>query len=202
MKYRFFALCVACVSVLSVLPLASEAHLAGGEDATVGEYVIDFGYDPAPPEADEPILLAFDVHDATTLEEIAFTKAWVRISDDEEILSAVEIAQNDSGTNESYTFPHAGNYTVHVRFMSNDSIIVETDYVLAVDEAPASNAEAILENTSCSNENGNINTGVCPAQTSSGTTRLVYISLVSLILGVLIGFGIQGMRKRNSVHHS
>lgn len=60
--------------------VTTHAHLDGGADKTIKDYLIDFGFSPEKPKAGEKVTLAFNLVNATTKEIIEPTSVWVRIS--------------------------------------------------------------------------------------------------------------------------
>ncbi|HSD12340.1 MAG TPA: hypothetical protein VLC10_02165, partial [Patescibacteria group bacterium] len=69
-------------AALILLPFAASAHLAGGDDVTKDGYILDFGYDPAPPAAGAPSTFAFNLADAATDAAVAPDSVWVRFVKD------------------------------------------------------------------------------------------------------------------------
>lgn len=193
MKHAFVQRFCALLLVLGMMPVAAQAHLAGGEDKDVGEYMIDFGYDPEVPHVGDGATLAFDLHKAGTMDEVAFTSVWVRISDDAQILTATHIPQDDAGTNLLYTFPHEGEYTIRVQFSNDEGVMAETDFTLVVPEAGSSDV-----NGSCTTDDRNTNTTACVTPDAVDPTRERIWFAAIFVVGMVVGMGIHEARKRRS----
>jgi hypothetical protein len=158
------------------LPGPSLAHLAGGEDKPIDGYVVDFGYDPEQPRAHEQTLLAFHLRNAETLESADYTHVWVRVVHDGQILSAVNVVQDDAGTNYLYTFPEGGEYTLDVEFRHDEDVLAVTEFILTV-------------------------IGEEIAATQDVPTRSPLIVVASVLVGVAIGWGLTytiGRKKRTT----
>jgi len=111
----------------------SSAHLSGGEDKTINEVVVHFGYDPADPVSDESVGLSLSIENSTTEQTIRPSEVWVRVSNKKHILFAGTFAPQAFDTVLfSYRFPSGGTYDITARFLDTHGTIVETNFLLNV----------------------------------------------------------------------
>lgn len=140
MKYLFVAL------ILFLTPLAYvSAHLAGGEDVTIGKYMIDFGYEPEQAQVLIPTLISFNLLDDVSKQPASFDSMWVRVSAHGEIYFTGTLKQEADNVLFRHTFPKEGEYEITARFMDErGKVLVEHDFLLPVQEgtvAPALDEE-------------------------------------------------------------
>lgn len=130
----------AFLAALILLPLSASAHLAGGDDITKDGYILDFGYDPAPPVAGAPVTFAFNLADAASLRAVAADEIWVRIIKDGTAVFAGSLKPKDGNATLTTVLPDEGRHDVTVRFTRKGKT-VEGSYVLTV--APRAAVTAI-----------------------------------------------------------
>src|SRR3989344_4851026 len=85
------------VWALALLAAPAAAHLDAGQDVTVGQYLVDFGYAPAEPAVNQSVVVAFNLGDAATETPVVFTDALVRLRADDSMLFAATLAQQQPG---------------------------------------------------------------------------------------------------------
>lgn len=112
-----------------VLPLTA-AHLEGGQDKQIGEYIIDVGYEPALIKERQKANIVIALVNASTNESINPEKVWVRISDEKNVLFAGTVAQENGIVAFTYIFPKAGGYEMKMQFFRENSLLVETAVIL------------------------------------------------------------------------
>lgn len=117
---------------LFLLSQNSFADLDAGKDLTVGDYIVDFGYSPSAPKANEPAEFAFNFLNKTTLLPVDTDKVLVRVSDKEKVLFAGTMILENHNVAFTYTFEKAGNYTVDAKFYKNDNILASAVFDLSV----------------------------------------------------------------------
>jgi hypothetical protein len=113
-------------------PAAATSHLAGGEDRIVGDYLIDFGFEPVTLSTSERSTLVFNLVNATSQEPIPFATAWVRISDSSEAVFAGTFASENGNVPITFTFPRGGEYEITVTFGNGSQEITRTSFPIAV----------------------------------------------------------------------
>ncbi len=125
------------VLILISLPVVY-AHLDGGTDKAVGDYLIDFGFSPKNPRTTDHVTLAFNLLNRTTKKVIEPASVWIRISSSENVVFAGTFHPEVEHVAFSYTFPKAGKYEILARFKDEGSTLTETTFQLAVkDSIPA-----------------------------------------------------------------
>jgi hypothetical protein len=119
------------------------AHLAAGEDKTVGDYISDFGYEPKIIHEKEKAVLAFNLVDKTTNDKVNIKSVWVRISSKKEVVfSGTFLAENNNVTI-SYMFPSSGKYDVDTQFNLEDGTNIKTDNAVNVEKMPVQKTSTI-----------------------------------------------------------
>ena len=116
--------------------------MAAGDDVVVGDYILDFGYDPAFPQAGGATTLAFNFADAKAQTALSPESVWVRISlGDKIVFSGVEAAQNGNVTM-TFDFPEPGDYAIDAsyRYQGND---IKTTFPLKVSSLPPAVSNAV-----------------------------------------------------------
>lgn len=97
-------------------PMAANAHMAAGQDIAVDGYILDFGYDPAIPQAGSQTTLAFNFADSETQTPLVPESVWLRISLGEELVFAGVLAPQNGNVTLTYTFPNAGDYSIDASY--------------------------------------------------------------------------------------
>ncbi|MCH8067493.1 MAG: hypothetical protein IIC69_02820, partial [Nanoarchaeota archaeon] len=117
--------------ILSILIVAltphALAHLDVGEDKTIGNYLIDFGYSPENPNTNDKVAIALTLFD-TNQEVIEPDSVWVRISSSKEVVFAGTLKPKNGNVAFTYKFPYAGNYEITSRFSDDKETIVEINF--------------------------------------------------------------------------
>ena len=103
------------VSLLMASPAA--AHLSGGADVVVDGLILDFGYDPEPPEAGATTTLAFNLADEKTLEAVVPVSVWVRVAQGDAIAFAGTLTPANGSATVQTVLPSAGVYEVTARYV-------------------------------------------------------------------------------------
>lgn len=121
---------------LAVVPSVVLGHSTGASvERYIDSYLLDVGYSPETPRADEQTRFDFFLYDAETDVEVPFTDIWVRIEDGGRLLFAGGIAKSEFGaTGMTFAFPEKGTYTIFVRFENGSDAIVETEFALDIAE--------------------------------------------------------------------
>ena len=128
---RFFPVLVFLAAMFAASP--AQAHLDGGADQDVGQYLVDFGWDPESPRAGETTTLAFNLIDNEKAEPVDYDNVWVRIATGDEVAFAGVLRPENTNVTLSFVFPKGGDYTVTARFKAADgSVLAETSFALAV----------------------------------------------------------------------
>lgn len=119
------------------------AHLEAGEDHSKNGYGIDFGFAPAHLKAGERANFLFELSDEETGEAAAFSSAWIRISDEKNIVFSGTVLQENGTVSFSYAFPRAGQHSIEVRFRDGENTLVEDSFSVLVEPA----AESVWDST-------------------------------------------------------
>ncbi|HIJ11131.1 TPA: hypothetical protein HA278_03685 [Candidatus Woesearchaeota archaeon] len=114
-----------------LIPIAN-AHLDAGEDVVKEEYILDFGYSPERLMVGEESHLAVSLFDDAR-EIVEFDHAWVRISNEDTIFFSSTLYPVIGNAALTYSFPHAGDYDITVRFTKNDTELVQHTFVVHVE---------------------------------------------------------------------
>jgi len=128
MKGVIFAL---LIMMLLFIGLAS-SHLDGGSDVSVNGYLIDFGYTPDKPMANERTIILFNLLNASTNESIYPDRVWIRISENDTILFSGQFSPVAGSTTFTYTFSKPGDYSIDATFYNNQTVLVQKTLNLAV----------------------------------------------------------------------
>jgi hypothetical protein len=118
---------------------SSLAHMSGGADKQVGDYLIDLGYDPNPLFAGYPSTFSIGLINATLMTPIEVEKIWVRISTPERVVYAGTHLPENGFAPFSLILPEGGNYTMSVRFYEEGQIksVASADFSIDVKGAPS-----------------------------------------------------------------
>jgi len=108
------------------------SHLEGGKDKAVNGYLIDFGYDPKNPIANEKIIIVISLFNETTNEVIEPTNVWIRISSAVDVIFAGTFKPEAQNVAFSFTFPHGDVFEITARFFEDEKLIAETDFDINV----------------------------------------------------------------------
>jgi len=119
---------------LALFSQFSSAHLGGGEDRFVGDYIIEFSYAPAVPKQGEAVTIVLSLANNTTVQPIETEKILVRISDSDKLIFAGSFLPENSNVAVAYVFQRGGEYEIEPVFYKNGSILVSTKFKLAVEE--------------------------------------------------------------------
>ena len=123
--------------ILSILIVAltphALAHLDVGEDKTIGNYLIDFGYSPENPNTNDKVAIALTLFD-TNQEVIEPDSVWVRISSSKEVIFAGTLKPKNGNVAFTYKFPYAGNYEITSRFSDDKETIVEINFSINIEK--------------------------------------------------------------------
>ena len=111
----------------------ANAHLEGGKDKEVNGYVIDLGYDPKVPQANQKIIFVVNLFNETTDEVIEPTSVWIRISSSKDVVFAGTFKPDLGNIAFSFTFPETDAYEITTRFFDDEEIMVETDFDINVE---------------------------------------------------------------------
>ena len=114
------------------------AHIgAASVEQIIDGRLVDIGYSPETPRANEQSRLDFAILEPDTLKEQSFSDVWVRIKDDRDrLLFAGGLSKAEFGlTGMTYVFPEPGDYQVFVRFSQDGETIVEATATITIYEA-------------------------------------------------------------------
>jgi hypothetical protein len=125
------------VTILALFTLQAplvQAHLAGGQDAVVGEYLIDFGYEPDPVIAGKSATFAFNLVNNEAQKAQEYSHVWIRISSDTEGIIFAGNTHSDVPGNASmlYTFASPGEYKITTHFKQDRETIVQNNFTIQV----------------------------------------------------------------------
>lgn len=95
------------------------AHLAAGEDITKNDYIIDFGFSPEELTTNKISFINVNLVNQTTKEDIIYSSAWVKISDNTSSVFTGVFHAKSGNINFQYLFPKKGNYTINIEFRNN-----------------------------------------------------------------------------------
>lgn len=131
--------------IVRLLPLSFFVLLLGGATAaahlggtfyeeTVGEYVIDIGYEPGEPRTDSVLVLDFSLLHAADRTPADFSHVWVRLEQEEKTLVATGVGRSALGaTTFLYkTGDTAAPITVHARFEEGTATLAEASFSIPV----------------------------------------------------------------------
>ena len=92
------------------------AHLDGGEDKQVGEYLVDFGYSPEVLSDQEKALLSFNLVNPETEEAVDFSHLWLRVSAGDAVVFAGTFYPDEKHVVFIYLFPSGDEYEFYTAF--------------------------------------------------------------------------------------
>lgn len=125
--FSFFLLSLISISIVN-------SHLGAGEDKVIGDYLVDFGYEPEILEEDEEATIALNLVNATSNELIVPESVWVRISNENKIVFAGTFSPEAMHVGFAFIFPEKGNYEIKSEFRGEDKVIVSTTFLVEVGE--------------------------------------------------------------------
>lgn len=120
--------------LLAVLPAYAYAHGDGASfEKQSGEYLIDIGYDPAPPVAGEATLFDFSLLRIADGSEVPYSHVWVRILDERKTVLASGVhAQEVGATTLLFVFPEDKTYTLESSFRTERGEIASASFSVPV----------------------------------------------------------------------
>jgi len=119
-------------AALALLPLASSAHMAAGQDIEVDGYILDFGFAPELPVAGQLSDISINLVDAETEEPVDTDEAWVRIGGADGFVFSGRFRPVDGNVTFSIVIPEAGDQEVHVQFLQQGEVLLDRDVTLPV----------------------------------------------------------------------
>jgi len=130
---RFFIFTLFSLLISNIFVLA---HGIGGsgEDKTVDNFKIDFGYNELAPLSNEPLMLTFELFDKLTNEYHEFNSVQIKvINNRKELLFRGQANPYITGRVAMiYTFPEDGLYAIDLKFIEDKKTLVETSFALQV----------------------------------------------------------------------
>lgn len=134
--------------VLTFFPMHAplHAHTTGASsEEIVDGYLVDIGQSTETIVEGEPIRFDFGLFVNDTGEEAAFTDVWLLIQEDREVFFAGGIQKPALGPmGVTYQFPHAGTYTLSIRYQNAGEEVVSHSFPLVV-RAPEGRASDDLK---------------------------------------------------------
>jgi len=132
-RHRMWAAGV--VVLLALFPAALSAHQTGASfETTVGQYLVDVGYDPIAPESGDRLVLDFDIKKADKT-RVPYDYVWVRLLHGDNSILATGVARADIGpTTILYQLPQdfQGPMTIETRFQRGDDTLAESSSQLPI----------------------------------------------------------------------
>lgn len=131
-----FRLSVIGVAIGALLPGLVFAHVTGNSwEQVYNQYKVDVGYDSSNFVVGEPARFDFNVVREKDGQEVPFADAWVRVYQGDKTFFATGIHRPSLGrAGMTFTFPHAGNYNMNVRFENSGESIVDATFPITVSE--------------------------------------------------------------------
>lgn len=125
------------VSILfSLIPFSSHAHLDGGVDVTVSEYLVDIGWSPEELQAGEMSTFSVGLAGRSDFEVREFDTVLVRIDDSTgETVQSMQLAQKLTGSTTFTTSLGSGEHKALVRFEQEGETLAETVVAIPVAES-------------------------------------------------------------------
>lgn len=132
------------VLVLLVLGVVQSAHahaLGASFEAQVGEYLVDIGYDPDPPVAEDTLLLDLNLWREQNVSSADFDSAWVRLEQGGKTILATGVARPEFGPmTVLLKLPsEPGEAKLHVRFerkATTDWVVADTSFDFVIAPSP------------------------------------------------------------------
>lgn len=125
------------VLLLLVVPFFAAAHAGGASyEEVVGKYIVDIGYDPVAPRAEDRLVFDFNLWEAVASTTADFDYVWVRLEHEKKTLIATGIAKADFGpTSLLFLLPKdlAGDLTVSARYQSREQAIAEASFSIPIE---------------------------------------------------------------------
>ncbi len=116
------------------MPLFVSAHGDGASfEKQSGAYLVDIGYDPAPPVAGRYTLFDFNILHVADNTEADFSHVWVRVLDGENVLLATGVHRQQFGaTTMLFAFPQSGVYTLEASFRNDAGEVASASFEVPV----------------------------------------------------------------------
>ncbi|HTK04704.1 MAG TPA: hypothetical protein VL500_03910 [Candidatus Eisenbacteria bacterium] len=111
------------LAVIFAAAAPASAHLAGGTDVVKDGYILDLGFDPAPPIAGQLTTFAINMADEKSDRPLEPDAVWVRISQGEAIAFAGTLRPDHGNATFQAVMPEAGPYEVTARYSYRNSTI-------------------------------------------------------------------------------
>jgi len=130
---RFFILALFIYVLLGNTSVLAHG-VGGGEDKTIDNFIIDFGYNELAPLSNKPLMLTFELSDKLTNEYYEFNSAQIKvINNKNELLFRGQAYPDIPGrVTMVYAFPEDGLYTIDLSFVEDKKALVETSFTLQV----------------------------------------------------------------------
>lgn len=128
---------IGTVLILGVLcmPLLADAHGTGPSfEQTVGEYIVDVGYEPEALSGGDTLLLNLGLLHAADRTSADFSSVWVRLKSGDRVLLATGVHASAEGpTTALIEVPkNISSLTVLLRYENDDESLAETSFDMAV----------------------------------------------------------------------
>jgi len=122
------------VPSIAFIILAQNAfsHLAAGQDKALNGYLIDFGYDPAEPIANEKAVFAANILNGAAKEAINSDSVFVRISSSKESVFAGNLNPENGSVAFTFAFPYGDSYEVALKFFKDGDILAQSAFGIDV----------------------------------------------------------------------
>lgn len=120
------------IATLVAMPFMVSAHMAAGEDITVGSYVLDLGFAPEFPVAGQLSDISINLVDAESEMPVDIDEAWVRIGGKDGLVFSGSFRPVDGNVTFSIAVPEAGDHEVKVLFKDHGETLVDHTFQLPV----------------------------------------------------------------------
>jgi hypothetical protein len=145
MKYTQI-ICIALAALFITITPAS-AHLAGGADVVVGNYLIDVSWDQEQWQVGKLLFVAVNLVDNTTHEPVPFTSAFMRLDADAATEFSVKTVQDLPGhAAVQFTPAIAGAHQLRIALYNESTLVAETTIPITVvgEETGTSSSNQVL----------------------------------------------------------
>ena len=119
--------------IILIISNIVNAHLEGGKDKEVDGFLVDLGWDPKVPQANQKTVFVVNLFNGTIDEVIEPTSVWIRISSSKDVVFAGTFKPDLGNIAFSFTFPETDVYEITTRFFDDEEIMVETDFDINVE---------------------------------------------------------------------
>lgn len=119
------------------LALNASAHSIGSSlEKIEGEYKIDIGVSEPTIRADETVRFNFELYSSEDDSAVDYSEVWILIRSGTQTLLSGNLNRPKNGLlpSLSYVFPKEGNYEFTVRYVRDNTKLVETTFDLAVEK--------------------------------------------------------------------